>query len=115
MSSDLIHIESGLIGWLSISFFITTIIPYFFLLNIDKEIQYKQINILFFILIFFSCIIIIFSLIPFYYRHKTAMKKITDEDTKKRENIIFITQLVFCLFYLLFNIFVLLFLIKHFF
>ncbi len=115
MSSDLIHIESGLIGWLSISFFITTIIPYFFLLNIDKEIKYKNINLIFFILIFFSCVIILFSLIPFYYRHKVAMKKITDEDTKKRENIVFITQLVFCVFYLFFNIFILVFLIKHFF
>jgi hypothetical protein len=115
MSSDLIHIESGLIGWLSISFFITTIVPYFFLLNIDKEIQYKNINIMFFILIFFSCIIILFSLIPFYYRHKIAMKKITDNDIKQRENIVFIAQLIFCVFYFIFNVCILIFLIKKFF
>ena len=115
MSSELIHIESGLTCWLAISFFITTIIPMFFISKINEsEIKYKEINILFLLLIFCSCIIIIFSVIPFYYRHKSVMKTIKDRDVKERENVIFILQMSFCLFYFIFNIFVLRFLLKYF-
>ncbi len=66
------------------------------------------------ILVFFSCVIVLFSSIPFYYRHKIAIKSIKDKDIVKRENIMFILQILFCIFYFVFNVCILIFLIKNF-
>jgi hypothetical protein len=106
MQSDLLQTEGGLTNWLSISFFITTLAPAFFTI-VPKDPRHRWFQSVFYlILMSMSVLIIVLSIIPFYYRHKDDISRITDPAVLEREHGIFIGQLVFLGMYLALSVMV---------
>jgi len=107
MQSHLLQTEGGLTNWLSISFFITTLAPAFFTIApSDPKRRWFQ-SVFFVVLMTMSVLIIVLSIIPFYYRHKDDMSRITDPTVLEREHGIFIGQMVFLGMYLVLSVTVL--------